>query len=48
MSFKLKYCKDKDKNKEENKDKTVLTDDAFALCEGMYELAWRIGKQNGR
>lgn len=32
------YCKDKDKLKEGNEDKTVISDDAFAIVEAIQDL----------
>lgn len=38
MNLKEKYCSDVEKDKEENKDKIVIDDNAFALLEALEEL----------
>lgn len=38
MNLNSKYTTESEKTKPENKDKKVLTDDAFAVCEFLEEL----------
>jgi len=40
-----KYCNTKDKDKPENKEKIVLTNESFALIEILNELAFKIGRK---
>lgn len=38
MEFKDKYCNEKDKDKPENINKIVLTNESFAVCELLYDI----------
>lgn len=42
MKFKEKYCNTKDKNKPENQDKTILSDDAYSIAETVDNLINKI------
>lgn len=42
MALKDKYTNTKDKDKEENKDKTTLSDDAYAIVEYVEHLVNKI------
>lgn len=42
MEFEEKYCSESEKAKPENKDKKVLSDDAYALGEQMEKINARI------
>jgi len=42
MSFEEKYCRDSEKGEEKNKDKKVISDDAFAIAEFISELTNKI------
>jgi len=45
MEFNKKYVGDSEKGKEENQNKIILTDDAFALCESIQELINEIRRE---
>ena len=42
MKFTLKYTSESEKEKPENKDKVVISDESFALCEMINELINKI------
>lgn len=39
MTFREKYASDSEKAKEENKNKKIISDDAYGLSEAILELA---------
>jgi len=39
------YCRDSEKTSPENKDKKIISDDAFAICEYLERLIKKIGNK---